>query len=186
MLTSVGGLKQNKERKTFMGIENSYMYIAILVGLGATLIMDIWALIARKVFNIALPNYCFVGRWLSYMPAGTFSHPSIAAAAKKSAECFTGWVFHYLTGVAYAFILVIATSGRWLEAPTLLPALVVGIGTIVIPYFIMQPSFGLGIAAAKTPNPTQARLRSLMAHTSFGVGLYLAAYALSYVVRTYA
>jgi hypothetical protein len=46
----------------------------------------------------------------------------------------------------------------------------------------MQPSFGLGIAASRTPNPTQARLRSLMAHTAFGVGLYVCAVGVSYVV----
>jgi hypothetical protein len=43
----------------------------------------------------------------------------------------------------------------------------------------MQPSFGLGIAAARTPKPNQARLRSLMSHTVFGVGLYASALALS-------
>jgi hypothetical protein len=46
----------------------------------------------------------------------------------------------------------------------------------------MHPSFGLGIAASRTPNPTQARLRSLMAHTAFGVGLYVCAVGVSYVV----
>jgi hypothetical protein len=166
-----------------MGIETTYIYMAIIVGLGATLIMDLWALIVRRVFNIALPNYCFVGRWIRYMPAGTFTHTNIAATPVISAECLTGWIFHYLTGVSYALLLLIPASGNWFENPTLLPALLVGTGTVLIPYFIMQPSFGLGIAAAKTPRPTQARMKSLMTHTSFGVGLYLAAYLLSLAVR---
>jgi hypothetical protein len=37
----------------------------------------------------------------------------------------------------------------------------------------MQPLFGLGIAASRVANPTQARLRSLMNHAAFGVGLYI-------------
>jgi hypothetical protein len=37
----------------------------------------------------------------------------------------------------------------------------------------LQPAFGLGFAASKTGNPAQARFRSLMNHTAFGVGLYL-------------
>jgi hypothetical protein len=37
----------------------------------------------------------------------------------------------------------------------------------------MQPAFGLGFAASKTSNPAQARFRSLLNHTAFGVGLYL-------------
>jgi len=55
-----------------------------------------------------------------------------------------------------------------------------------VPYLIMQPSFGLGIAASKAPEPTSARLRSLMAHTAFGVGLYVCALAVSYVLPVHA
>jgi hypothetical protein len=41
----------------------------------------------------------------------------------------------------------------------------------------MQPALGLGVASSKTPNPQQARLKSLATHTVFGIGLYLAAVA---------
>ena len=64
-------------------------------------------------------------------------------------------------------------SGGWLERPTLLPALVFGVVTVAMPWLVMQPSFGLGIAASKAPKPAQARLKSLMTHTVFGIGLYL-------------
>lgn len=168
-----------------MNIETTYIYGAVLVGLGATLVMDLWALLLQRACNIAPPNYCLVGRWVSYMPAGIFRHANIAKAPKKTAECITGWVVHYLVGVTYALILVVPYSGRWLEYPSLLPALLVGISTVLIPYFVMQPSFGLGMAAAKTPNPTQARLRSLMSHTVFGAGLYVSALALSQVLFTH-
>lgn len=164
-----------------MNLEPFHIYGGVLVGAGATLIMDLWALLMQRGFGIAPPNYCFVGRWFSYMPAGIFKHANIASAAKRPAECTIGWIVHYLTGVLYAFILVIPTSGRWLEHPSLLPALVVGVGTVLIPYLVMQPSFGLGIAAAKAPNPTQARVRSLMSHAAYGVGLYVAAVVVSYV-----
>jgi hypothetical protein len=46
----------------------------------------------------------------------------------------------------------------------------------------MQPSFGLGVAASKTPNPNRARLKSLMTHTVFGVGLYIWALLLGQVL----
>jgi len=42
----------------------------------------------------------------------------------------------------------------------------------------MQPAFGLGVAAAKTPDPTTARLRSLRTHATYGLGLYLTGRAL--------
>jgi hypothetical protein len=64
--------------------------------------------------------------------------------------------------------------------------MIVGLATLAIPFFVMQPSFGLGIAASKTPNPTQARLRSLMNHAVFGLGLYISALAISFVLKAYA
>jgi hypothetical protein len=47
--------------------------------------------------------------------------------------------------------------------------------TTLVPFLVLQPSFGLGIAASRTPKPNQARLKSLMTHTVFGLGLYLCA-----------
>jgi hypothetical protein len=67
-----------------------------------------------------------------------------------------------------------------------LPAVMFGIVSVLVPYLIMQPSFGLGIAASKAPEPTSARLRSLMAHTAFGVGLYVCAVGVSYVLTVHA
>jgi hypothetical protein len=96
-----------------------------------------------------------------------------------------GWIAHYVIGAVYALTLALV-SGNWLAQPTLLPALLFGIGTVLVPFLVMQPSFGLGIAASRTPNPTQARLRSLMAHTTFGVGLYVCAVGVRYVVPVHA
>ena len=145
----------------------------ILIGLGATLITDIWALFLKHAFKIAAPNYCLVGRWFRYMPEGTFRHSNIASTPRKSAECMVGWILHYMIGITFAIAFVAIVGNGWLQHPTLFPALTFGFVTVLMPFFIMQPAFGLGLAASKTSNPTQARLRSLMNHTAFGVGLYL-------------
>ena len=146
---------------------------AILIGLGATLTTDLWALFLKHAFKITSPNYCLVGRWLRYMPEGTFKHSNIASAPQKSAECTAGWIAHYMIGVIFAIIFVALVGNSWLQHPTLIPAILFGVVTVLMPFFIMQPSFGLGFAASKTSNPTQARLRSLINHTAFGIGLYL-------------
>ncbi|HTQ75399.1 MAG TPA: DUF2938 domain-containing protein [Burkholderiales bacterium] len=151
----------------------------IAIGLGATLFMDLWAVLLKRVFNLASANYCLVGRWLRHMEGGVFKHPSIAAAAKKPAECTVGWIAHYAIGVLFALGLVALATPQWLQSPTLVPALVFGVVTVCIPFFIMQPSFGLGLASSKAPNPRQARLRSLMSHAVFGVGLYVSALVVS-------
>ncbi|MGH7581296.1 MAG: DUF2938 domain-containing protein [Gemmatimonadales bacterium] len=153
------------------------------IGIGATLIMDLWNLFLKRTFGIPSLNYCLLGRWLRHMPGGTLRHTSITAASQKPHECTVGWIAHYTIGVGFALLFVVLTSGEWLARPTLLPALLYGIGTVVFPFFIMQPSLGLGIAASRTPNPTQARLKSLVTHTIFGVGLYICALGVSHMLR---
>jgi uncharacterized membrane protein YagU involved in acid resistance len=165
-----------------MSIEVNYVLGAIATGLGATLVTDLWSLFLKRAFNIPSLNYCLLGRWLGHMPGGTFRHASITAAPQKPFECTVGWIAHYTIGVVLAVAFVILTSVDWLARPTLLPALFYGIGTIVFPFFLMQPAFGLGMAASRTPIPTQARLKSLMTHTVFGVGLYVSALSVSYAL----
>ncbi|MBZ2188819.1 DUF2938 domain-containing protein [Alcanivorax sp. JB21] len=154
----------------------------MFIGMGATLVMDLWGYFQKKVVGVPPLNYCLVGRWLCHMPNGKFAHQSIFSAASKPGECTVGWVAHYAIGIAFAGALVLIASPGWIQQPTLVPALLVGLATIAIPFLVMQPAFGLGIAAAKTPNPRRTRMLSLAAHTSFGLGLYLAALAFSPVL----
>ena len=151
---------------------------AIAIGVGASVLMDLWNLFLKRAFGIPSLDYCLLGRWLCHMPRGVFRHASITAAPRRPFECAVGWTAHYTIGAVFALVFVVLTTDGWLERPTLLPALLYGIGTVVFPFFILQPSLGLGIAASKTPKPTQARLKSLATHTVFGIGLYVCALAL--------
>jgi hypothetical protein len=166
-----------------MSIEARHIVGAIAVGIGATLVMDLWNLFLKRAFGIPSLNYCLLGRWVSHMTGGTLRHASIAAAPEKPHECTVGWMAHYSIGVVFALALVVFTSGDWLAHPTLLPALFYGIATVVFPFFLMQPLIGLGIAASRTPNPVQARLKSLATHTVFGFGLYLCALVVSRLLQ---
>jgi uncharacterized membrane protein YagU involved in acid resistance len=164
-----------------MSVTPHHVLSAVAVGIGASLLMDAWNLFLKRAFSIPSLNYCLLGRWLLHMPEGTFSHASIAAAPQKRLECTVGWVAHYTIGVAFALVFVALAPGDWLARPTLPPALLFGIGTVVFPLLILQPSLGLGIAASRTPKPAQARLKSLVTHAVFGAGLYLCAVALSHL-----
>ena len=163
-----------------------FLVSSILIGLGATLITDLWALFLKHAFKIPAPNYCLVGRWLRTMPEGTFKHSNIGSAPPKSAECTVGWIAHYVIGVTFAITFVALAGNSWIQHPRLIPAIAFGIVTALMPFFIMQPAFGLGLAASKTSNPTQARLRSLINHTAFGFGLYLFALLVSCLLGAFA
>ncbi|QRY77389.1 DUF2938 domain-containing protein [Pseudomonas sp. PDNC002] len=148
------------------------------IGLGATLLMDAWSILRKRLLGIPSLDYALVGRWVGHMPLGQFHHVAIGKAAPITGERALGWIVHYLTGVAFALAFVMF-DGQWLCQPTPLPALLFGLVTVLLPFFIMQPALGLGLAAAKSANPTKARLHSLLTHLIFGIGLYLTAFLLA-------
>jgi hypothetical protein len=157
----------------------SYLRNTVLIGLGATLLIDLWAQFLKRAFGVRSLDYCMLGRWLLHMPTGKIVHKSIALAAPKPRECTLGWLAHYSIGVGFAVAFALIAPTGWMERPTLLPALIFGIATVAVPFFTMQPAFGLGIAASRTPSPNSARLKSLTTHAVFGLGLYCCAYLLA-------
>lgn len=160
-------------------MQRLYILDAIVIGMGATLLIDLWSLLLKYAFRIRSLDYCLLGRWALYLPHGRIVHERISETPAKPHECKVGWTTHYLIGTSFALIFLLVVSETWLVRPTLLPALAFGIATVLVPFFTMQPSFGLGVAASNTPHPNRARLKSLMTHTVFGVGLYGWAYLLS-------
>lgn len=147
---------------------------AVLIGVGATIVMDLWALLLKRLFGAPSLDYAMVGRWIGHLPRGRLTHPGIARSAPVAGERAIGWIAHYAIGIGFALLLLAIWGPAWAARPTLPPALIVGIATVAAPFLILQPGMGAGIAASRTPKPGVARLRSLMAHASFGVGLYLA------------
>jgi Protein of unknown function (DUF2938) len=157
---------------------------AVVIGVGASLLMDAWNMFLKRAFGVPSLNYCLLGRWCLHMPEGTFFHSSITAAPARRFECAAGWVAHYMIGIALAFGFLALAPADWLARPTLLPALVYGICTVVFPLFVLQPALGLGVASSRTRKPAQARLKSFVTHLVFGLGLYSCAAALSQLRTT--
>lgn len=147
----------------------------VAVGAGATLAMDLWGLVLRRVYGVNGLDYRLVGRWLGHMPRGQFRHAGIGKAAPVPGEAAIGWAAHYAIGIAFAAGLVAVFGAGWLQAPTIQPALLTGLVTVAMPFLVMQPAFGMGVASSRMPDPTASRLRSLITHLVFGAGLFIAA-----------
>ena len=154
-----------------------FLVAGAVIGLGAAALMDVWSLALRGGFGVPTLDYALLGRWIGHFPRGRFVHQRIALAEPVPGERPLGWLAHYAIGVAFAFLLVALWGPGWLLAPTLVPALIVGIGTVVAPWFVMQPAMGIGVAGSRSPDPRATRLRNLGTHTVYGLGLYLAAVA---------
>jgi hypothetical protein len=150
----------------------SYLMHSFVIGAGATMIVDLWAIARTRLFGIPALNYGLVGRWFAHMRHGRFRHDSIAASPQVHYESAIGWIAHYLIGMAYAAVLLAVWGLDWARQPTLGPALAVGLGSVVAPFFLMQPGMGAGIAASRTPRPTSARINTLVTHAIFGFGLF--------------
>ena len=146
---------------------------AVAIGLGATLVIDLWALLLERAFGIASLDICLLGRWALHIPRGRILHERIAASPRMRYECPVGWTMHYLIGATFAVMFVALASPTWLAHPTLLPALVFGAVTVLVPFLTVQPAFGLGIASSNALHPSRARLKSVSTHTVFGIGLWL-------------
>ena len=150
-----------------------------LLGIGATAVTDLWAIARRRWLGVPAPDFGLVGRWIAHMPRGRFRHERIAAAAAVRGERVAGWTAHYLIGIAFAALLLSMSGMDWMRHPTLWPALLFGMVTVLAPFLLMQPGMGAGIAASRTPRPGAARLQSLITHAFFGLGLYASALVVS-------
>ena len=154
----------------------------VLIGVGATLLMDLWALLLKR-FGIPSLNFGMLGRWIGHLPEGKWIHERIAQAAPVKGERLLGWSAHYSIGITFAGLLLATFGLSWARSPSLWPALLIGIGTVVAPLFLLQPALGAGIASSKTPTPVFNCLKSLITHSVFGLGLYLAALATASLLR---
>lgn len=153
-----------------------------VIGVGATAFMDAFAWLQRFFFKIPGLHYALVGRWIIGLLKGQFFHDIILQSPPHRFERPVGWAFHYGTGVVFVLMMLVLMGPDWLYAPNFLNPLMVGVLSVSALFFMMQPAFGFGIAASKTPSPWVARKRSVSAHVSFGVGIYFAGLVWSHVI----
>ena len=149
---------------------------AVLIGGGATLVMDVWGFALRRV-GVPSLDLALLGRWVGHLARGRWRHPSIAKAAPVRRERALGWAAHYAIGITFAILLLTVYGLAWARAPSVGPALAIGVATVLAPWFVLQPGMGAGIASSKTARPFFNAGKSLVTHTVYGLGLYLAALA---------
>jgi hypothetical protein len=149
---------------------------AVLIGAGATMVMDLWGVLLKQ-FGAPSLNLAFLGRWIGHLPRGRWKHPSIASATPVRGESWIGWCAHYSIGITFSALLLWTYGLEWARSPSVLPALFIGIATVIAPLLILQPAMGAGIASWNTPRPFFHSFKSLATHTVFGLAMYLAALA---------
>jgi hypothetical protein len=149
-----------------------FLYRSFLIGVGATALLDLWALLLNRLFGLPLANWALVGRWFCHLTRGRIFHEDIARVRAFPNELAVGWIGHYAVGIIFAGLLLAVTPSGWAARPTLAPPLIVGLVTVGAGWFLLQPGMGAGIAASKRPNANQVRVLNVLGHIVFGLGLY--------------
>jgi hypothetical protein len=149
------------------------IYYGFFIGLGATVAMDFWAVIQHRIWSVPLPNWAMPGRWLAHLFQGKICHRNIAQTRGVQHELILGWLFHYGVGVAYGILFLFIMGADWLIRPGFLSAWIFALVTIAAGWFILLPGMGLGWAGTNTPTPWKTRGLGLVAHTVFGLGLWV-------------
>lgn len=144
----------------------------LTIGVGATAVMDLIAALRARLTGRHGLDYALFGRWVLLMRAGQWRHESIAAAPAQRGERAFGWLLHYVIGAIWALPMLWLVQAGWGLAAA---ALLMGLGSVLAPWLLMQPAFGMGIAARRLPNPGAARLGSLLSHLAFALGLWISA-----------
>jgi len=142
---------------------------AVLVGIGGTIVLDLYALQMQRMFSVPAGDWKMVGRWLGHMSKCEFVQTDIGQAEPVPGEHALGWTFHYVIGIAYGLLLVAIWGAGWLRQPGIAEPLILALALLVLPYFVMMPGMGMGMAGSRTPKPnvTLSLLMRLTALRSF-------------------
>ena len=89
---------------------SEFLFKAIVIGVGGTAAMDVWAILLNRVLGIPKPNWALAGRWFCNVAQGRVFHDDIGAAAPWRNELAIGWAGHYAVGIAYGGILLLVAG----------------------------------------------------------------------------
>ncbi|CBJ35905.1 DUF2938 family protein [Ralstonia solanacearum] len=145
----------------------------LIVGIGSTAMLDVWALLVERATSIPRTNWGIVGRWLLGVRKGRFVLDSTDSYASTVKERTVGWFFHYLIGIAYAAALIIFWKLDYIATPTILPAVIVGVVVSSLAgLMILLPGLGAGFFGSKLPNQFAIFVYVIVAHIIFAAGQY--------------
>jgi hypothetical protein len=144
----------------------------VLVGVAATVTMDVLGSVSRRVGLAAGAKGQWVGRWYLGIPQGRFVHANIAAAPEQPGETRAALVGHYLIGITLAVLYVVGAELVGLSPASFSVAVGYGLATCVFPWFLVFPALGFGVCGRKGPPELRLFTSSLMNHLFYGFGLW--------------
>jgi hypothetical protein len=157
-----------------MNTEAGDLLIAALIGCRATAFLDLWSLFLRLAFRAPCPTSAWSSRWFSHMSKAGYQgmhplrlpHRCIPNARSAGSPTYVIGAFNGLA------IVSVRIRRLGLAKPTIMPALIIGLVTVLpaIPHHATRVrAWPCGIPSTQSMH---ARIRTLLSHTVFGIGLY--------------
>jgi len=152
------------------------LFWAIVGGLLGTALMDIAGSLAERLKITSVGKWGgnrALGRWALGIFRGHFVHKDILKSSPLKNELFAGWITHYFTGgcVALTYPFFFLAFNVTTPEDHLLPSLIWGGATIVLPWFILYPAFGWGFFGIRAPKGTRPLVATTISHLLYGLGL---------------
>lgn len=147
------------------------IWLGMLAGIGVTAFTDVIA-VGRQGWAMTHGFYCLVGRWVGSLPQNGVFHSGIRRSTPAPFEAVLGWAAHILLGVIYWVCFMLSFGPSALYMPQLWQGVGFGIVTVLVPWLVFQPLFGWGVGMSKAPDPWKMRLKGIITHTVFGLGIW--------------
>jgi len=151
------------------------MLFGVLVGIAATVTMDVLGMISHKLGITVGAKGQWVGRWYLGIARGKFFHSDIEAYPEQAGEKRAALIGHYAIGSALAVIYVVGAGWLGVSPGAFFIALGYGLATCVFPWFLLFPALGFGWFGLKGPPELRLFTSSLINHFFYGLGLWWAA-----------
>jgi hypothetical protein len=150
------------------------LFRILCAGLMAPTAADIGRTLYQWASGFPPVNWSITGRWFLMVLSGQAYVPGIAAAPSLPHELIAGHAAYYTISMIFAavYLIGLAVLGR---SPSLANGLAFGLATMAFPFLVQMPLMGMGIFAIDTATPGLIVIRTLIHHSSFGIGLALGA-----------
>ena len=145
---------------------------SVLIGILATITMDVLSITALKLGLIAFLPPRLTGRWFASLARGQFLHSDIGRVPPINYEMAIALPMHYIVGITLALLYLLLVSALRLSPRNLITVLAFALCTNVLPWLLMFPSMGYGWFGTHGPQGTRLFMSSLVTHSFYGIGLW--------------
>jgi len=149
------------------------IYFCLFVGVGSTILLDLWVTLVEKATSIPPTNWGIVGRWIIGIPNGHWTLDTSVNHEPTVTEKVLGWLFHYIVGIAYAVLIILLFGAGFIDSPSIMPVIIVGlILSTLAGLAILMPALGGGFMGRLIPNWFATFIYLVIAHAIFAIGQY--------------